>query len=109
MKKGFIVLLTMLIETVLVWGLSIFIGWGFVETIFLGGLLIFAILWLFLYFTNHNQNIYYSSVKGITGMNAGAVKVFSFSFSPIIFGLILFMILSLVFTFIYYYNDFTGI
>ncbi|REB10154.1 hypothetical protein DVB69_04945 [Sporosarcina sp. BI001-red] len=106
MKKLLIVILTMLIETGLLWGMSIFIKWDFMETIFLGALLIVAILWLFLYFSNHNQNVFYASVKGLTGADAGGVKLFRFRFPPIILGLILYMVLSLCVTIFYYYDYF---
>ena len=106
MKNVSIVILTMVIELALLWGVSILIHWELMEFLFLGGLLIFAIPWLLLYFTNHNQNVYYASVKGMTGADAGKVKVFRFRFSPIILGLVLFMILSLSLTVFYYYEYF---
>ncbi|WP_025786145.1 hypothetical protein [Sporosarcina sp. D27] len=106
MKKVLVVILTMLIETVLLWAVSIFIGWDFMETIFLGGLLIFAIPWLYLFFSNHEQNVYNANVKGMTGADIGGVKLFQFRFSPIIIGLVLFMIISLFLTIYYYYDYF---
>lgn len=106
LKNFLIIILTMLIETILLWAVSIFIGWDFMETIFLGGLLIFAIPWLYLFFSNHERNLYNANVKGMTGVDIGGVKLFQFRFSPIIIGLILFMIISLFLTIYYYYDYF---
>lgn len=104
MKKVLIVLLTMLIETGLLWAISIFIQIDLMEILLLGGVLIFAIHWLFLYFSNHNQNVYNASV--MIGQDIGRVKLFRFRFSPIIIGLVLFIVLSSCLTFYYYYDYF---
>ena len=96
----------MLIELGLLWAISILINWNLMEFLFLGSLLLFAIPWLFLYFNNQNQNVYNASVKGMTGQDAGGVKLFRFRFSPIILGLVLFMVLSFCLTVFYYYEYF---
>ncbi|MFC5603175.1 hypothetical protein [Sporosarcina koreensis] len=106
MKKVSVVILTMMIEAGLLWSVSKFIGWDFMEIIFLGGLVIFAIPWLFIYFSTHNQNQFNASVRGMTGQDTGRVKLFEFRFSPIILGLVLFMVLSLCLTVVYYYEYF---
>ncbi|VDG96817.1 Uncharacterised protein [Lysinibacillus sphaericus] len=106
MKNILIVILTMLIETGVLWAISIFIHWDLMELLFIGGLVILAIPWLFLYFTNHKQNVYYANLKGMTGQDAGRIKLFRFHFSPIIIGLVLFIVLSLCLTIYHYYDDF---
>lgn len=106
MKKAVIVILTMAIELGLVWALSILINWNLMEFLFLGSLLLIAVPWLFLYFNTQNQNMFNASVKGITGQEAGGVKLFHFRFSPIILGMVLFMFLSLCLTVIYYFEYF---
>ncbi|MFD1205707.1 hypothetical protein ACFQ38_11410 [Sporosarcina contaminans] len=106
MKKIVIVILTMLIETGLLWAISILINWELMEFLFLGSILLFAIPWLFLYFNTQNQNAYNVSAKGITGQDAGGVKLFRFRFSPIMTGLVLYMVLSLCLTIFYYYEYF---
>lgn len=96
----------MLIETCLLWAISIFIQWDFMEFFFLGGVLVFTILWLFLYFNNHNQNIYNARMKGMTGEVTERVKLFRFRLSPITIGLVLYMVLSFCLTIYYYYDYF---
>lgn len=106
MKKTLLVILTMLLETGLLWAISMMIQWDFMEFVFLGSVLTFAIPWLFLYFNTQNQNVFNVSVKGATGQNAGRVKLFQFRFNPIILGLVLFMVLSFFLTVFYYYDYF---
>ncbi|WP_421385213.1 hypothetical protein ACOJQI_10760 [Bacillus salacetis] len=102
MKKALIVILTILIEAGLLWLVSIFFGWNFMDVIFIGGLLIFGGIWLYLLFTNQNNNGFNASVKGWTGQDAGEVKIFRFKVSPVILGIILFMGISFGMTIFYY-------
>lgn len=106
MKKIVIVILTMLIETGLLWAISILINWELMEFLFLGSILLFAIPWLFLYFNTQNQNAYNVSAKRMTGQDTGGVKLFRFRFSPIMTGIVLYMVLSLCLTIFYYYEYF---
>lgn len=106
MKKVLIVFLTILIETGLLWAISVLIRWDLMEFLFLGGVVLFAIPWLFLYSSTHNQNVHNASIRGITGQDTGGVKQFQFRFSPIMVGLVLFMVLSLCLTVYYYYDYF---
>lgn len=108
MKRIVIILLTMLVEVVMLLGLARYLGWAFMETIFLGSLLIFAVPWLFSFVLNHNRNVYYSNVRGMTGGEAGAVRVFRLRISPAMIGLLLSMVISFLLTLIYYYEDFMG-
>ncbi|MEQ2528431.1 hypothetical protein WMO40_17230, partial [Bacillaceae bacterium CLA-AA-H227] len=71
-----------------------------------GGVIIFGLLWLFLFSSNQSQNQYNARVKGTTGQEAGGVKLFRFRFSPISLGLVLFMVLSLCLTIVYYKDYF---
>ncbi|WP_336824904.1 hypothetical protein [Sporosarcina sp. USHLN248] len=106
MKKIVIVILTMLIETGLLWAISILINWELMEFLFLGSILLFAIPWLFLYFNTQNQNAYNVSAKRMTGQDTGGVKLFRFRFSPIMTGIVLYMVLSLCLTIFHYYEYF---
>lgn len=106
MKSFLAVILTILIETGLLWGISIIFKWNLMEILFLGGVIIFGVLWLFLFSSNQSQNQYNARVKGTTGQEAGGVKLFRFRFSPITLGLVLFMVLSLFLTIVYYKDYF---
>ncbi|MGN7941679.1 hypothetical protein [Virgibacillus sp. 6R] len=106
MKKTLIVVLTMLIETGLLWILSIIFKWNLMEILFLGGVVIFAILWLFLYSSTQSNNQYNAGVKGETGQDSERIKLFQFRLSPITLGLILFIVMSLCLTIFYYYDYF---
>ncbi|RTR36228.1 hypothetical protein EKG37_01335 [Robertmurraya yapensis] len=106
MKKFLAVILTILIETGLLWVISIIFKWNLMEILFLGGVIIFGLLWLFLFSSNQSQNQYNAGVKGMTGQEVGGVKLFRFRLSPITLGLVLFMVLSLCLTIVYYKDYF---
>lgn len=106
MKKALTVILTMLIETGLLWIISIIFNWNLMEILFLGGVVIFAILWLFLYSSTQSNNQYNAGVKGETGQDSERIKLFQFRLSPITLGLILFIVMSLCLTIFYYYDYF---
>ncbi|WJY28070.1 hypothetical protein [Sporosarcina trichiuri] len=108
MKRIVIILLTMSVEAVILLGLARYLGWTFMETIFLGSLLIFAVPWLFSFVMNHNRNVYYSNVRGMTGGEAGAVRVFRLRISPVMMGLLLSVVVSFVLTLVFYYEEFMG-
>jgi len=106
LKKALTVILTMLIETGLLWIISIIFKWNIMEILFLGGVVIFAILWLFLYSSTQSNNQYNAGVKGETGQDSERIKLFQFRLSPITLGLILFIVMSLCLTVFYYYDYF---
>lgn len=106
LKKTLIVVLTMLIETGLLWILSIIFKWNLMEILFLGGVVIFAILWLFLYSSTQSNNQFNARVTGETGQDSERIKLFQFRLSPITLGLILFIVVSLCLTIFYYYDYF---
>ncbi|WP_175638441.1 hypothetical protein [Metabacillus schmidteae] len=106
MKKVLGVILTLLIETGVLWGISIVFSIELMEILFLGGVSIFAILWILLYSSTHSQNQYNANVKGMTGQDAGGVKLFRFRLSPITLGLVMFIVISFCLTVFYYYDYF---
>jgi hypothetical protein len=105
MKKISIVLLTMLVEGGLIWGISKFFGLDFMEILFLGGLIIFGGIWLFLFYTNQIHNEMNVSTKGFTGQDVGGIKLFKFRLSPVSLGIVLFMLLSFCLT-VFYYSEY---
>jgi hypothetical protein len=106
MKKGTIVLLTMFVEAGLLWVVSSLFGWDLMEILFLGGLLIFGLIWLYLLFSNQSNNGFNAGVRGWTGQDAGEIKLFKFQVSPVMLGIVLFMLLSFALTLFYYSSYF---
>ncbi|WP_456270969.1 hypothetical protein [Bacillus sp. AK031] len=106
MKKASIVLLTMLIETGGLWIVSLVFGWNLMDVLFLGGLLIFGVIWLYLLFSNQTNNGFNAGVRGWTGQDAGEIKLFRFQISPVTLGIVLFMLLSFGLTIFYYSSYF---
>ncbi|WP_144510546.1 hypothetical protein [Bacillus sp. FJAT-22090] len=106
MKKSYIVLTTIAIETVVLWGVSLFFEWGFIDTIFLGGIAIFGCVWLSQLYFNQNNNQFNGYTKGWTGQNSGGIKQFHFKMSPITLGLLIFAGISFFITIIMYYPYF---
>ncbi|BCB04055.1 hypothetical protein [Bacillus sp. KH172YL63] len=102
MKKFFAVTMTILIEAGLLGLVAFIFGWRLLDVLFIGGLLIFGAVWLYLLFINQSNNVHNTSIKGWTGQDAGEVKQFQFRFTPITLGLILFMVINLGITVFYY-------
>ncbi|QHE53403.1 hypothetical protein [Pontibacillus sp. HMF3514] len=102
MKSFLIVLGTVLFEFLLILVVAKLFGVQVMEVLFLGGAFIFGVIWLSGYEMNRVNNIVKAGTKGWTGLDAGQVKLFRFEITPLMLGLILFMIISLVITFIYY-------
>lgn len=102
MKKFGWVLLTLALEATVLWIVSIVFAWNLMDILFLGSLGIFAIVWLCLMWTNYSNNTLNGSEKGWTGQDAGSVKQFHVHFSPVMIGMVLFILGSLGMTIIYY-------
>ncbi len=94
--------MTILIEGIILWGASMLLGVSFMEIILLGALFFFGGVWLYLYLEKQSNNVFSASVKGWTGQDAGNITLFRIHISPVFLGMILFLVLSLVTTFIYY-------
>ncbi|MBO9128095.1 hypothetical protein [Bacillus sp. 165] len=106
MKKMGMVLLTIAMEAVLLWVVSMVFGWKFMDTVFLGGLVIFGVIWLFNLAVNQSNNVNNAVVKGWTGQDAGEIKKFELKMSPFILGLVLFIVISFAATIIHYSSYF---
>lgn len=105
MKKIYIVLATLTIETVLIWFASYLLQWKFVDTIFLGSLLLFGIVYLIRLYIHQTNTVFNANIAGWTWEEAG-IGPFRFRVSPIIIGLILYIIISFFVTLITYYSYF---
>lgn len=106
MKKGSVVLTTIAIEAIVLWLVSIFFEWVFIDTIFLGGIAIFGCVWLSQLYFNQTNNQFNGSMKGWTGQDSSGVKQFQFKMSPITLGIMLFAGISFFITIITYYPYF---
>ncbi|MEI5907927.1 hypothetical protein WAK64_12760 [Bacillus spongiae] len=105
MKKTLLVILTMLVEGGVIWGISKYFEWNIMEIIFLGGLVIFGVIWLFILYTTKIHNEMNVGLKSSTGQDVGGIKLFQFRLSPVTVGVVMFMALSFCLT-IFYYADY---
>ena len=108
MRKGYVVLLTIFTELLSLLIISKLINLSFIDTIFIGGIGIFGIVWLFSLSMNQRNNVFNASMKGVTGQETGGIKVFRFKINPITLGLIIFCVSSFIITMIYYSSYFVG-
>lgn len=105
MKNIYIILATLTIETVIIWFVSLLLQWKFVDTLFLGGLLLFGIVYLLRLYIHQTNATFNANIAGWTWVEAG-IGPFHFRVSPIILGLILFIVISFFVTLITYYSYF---
>ncbi|WP_273851912.1 hypothetical protein [Guptibacillus spartinae] len=108
MRKGYLVLLTIVTELIFLFIVSTFINLSFIDTLFIGGIGIFGVVWLFSFSMTQQNNVFNTSLKGVTGQDAGGIKVFRFKINPITLGLLIFCISSFVITMIYYSSYLIG-
>lgn len=106
MKKSSIVLITVAIETMVLWFVSHFLGWVFIDTIFLGGLAIFGSVWLFQLYSNKTTNEFNATTRGWTRQDSGGIKPFQFNMSPITLGFFIFLMGSFFIMILTYYPYF---
>lgn len=102
MKKIIIVSLTILIQAIGLYVLSLFIHWNYVDMLLLGSILLFGVSWLFPMHLNHTNNQYNAYEKAWTGKELGTIRPFVFRVNAVILGQIIFMVLSIVITGIIY-------
>lgn len=107
-KNLYIILATVLVETAILWGVSILLDWKFVDVIFLGSLAVFGLIWFLQLNSNRNSNEENAHLKGWNGQDGGGVTPFQFKFrgSPIVLGLLLFIVVSFCITAFTYYPYF---
>ena len=103
MKKALlIILLTVVIEAIVFWVVSLAFGWTVVDTYFVGGLVTFCAIWLFTFITKQSSNRFNASIRGWTGQDAGEIKAITFGMGPVKMGLVLFILINFIFVFLYY-------
>ncbi|WP_400246426.1 hypothetical protein AB3U99_06325 [Niallia sp. JL1B1071] len=93
MKNIYIILVTFTIETVIIWVVSLILGWKFIDTIFLGSLLLFGIVYLIRLYIHQTNTAFNANIAGWTWEEAG-IGPFRFRVSPIILGFILYIVVS---------------
>lgn len=106
LKNLYVIVATLLVETALIWGVSILLNWKMVDIIFLGGLALFGLIWFFQLNSNRQSNAENAHLKGWNGQNGGAITPFQFKSSPVIIGLLLFIVVSFCVTAFTYYPYF---
>jgi hypothetical protein len=103
-----IILGTILIESLLIWVVSMLLNWNFFDISFLGGVIAFGAIWLLQINKVQNKNQDHAQIKGMTGEQVGEIQVFKFKLNPILIGMVLYILVSGVATFIYYKDYFLG-
>ncbi len=103
--KIMIIVGTICVEALLILFVSYLVGLQFIEIMFLGGLAIFGITWMFQMNSVQSTNYVTGYNKGITGRGGGEISVFNFKLSPIKMGMLLYVIMSALVT-MFYYKDF---
>lgn len=102
------ILITIAFNVAVSWLFSKLVGWSFMESMFLSGLLMFGIVWFVLLGLNRSTNMMDATIKGTTGISTGEMKTFKIQFNPFIIGSIVYLFTSAVITFIYYLPYFTS-
>ncbi|WP_261129752.1 hypothetical protein [Bacillus sp. Marseille-Q3570] len=105
--KFLLVIATIMFNTGLSWLFSRLVGWSFMESMFLCGLLVFIVVWMGMLNGKMSNNQVNASIKGTTGVNAGEIKPFSLSFNPFIIGTLIYLVTSGIITVVYYLPYFT--
>ncbi|MYL34964.1 hypothetical protein GLW05_15375 [Pontibacillus yanchengensis] len=109
MKNNVIIVVsTIMIEALFLGLLSYLMGWKFIDTAFVGGLALFGVNWLSSFSESQSSNVLNATVKGWTGLDAGGIKLFRFTLSPIRVGLLLFMLIAIIGTFTFYSSYILG-
>ena len=102
MEKWNLILLTLIIETILFWFVSILFGWSFINTIFLGGIFIFGCAWFYKFYITPRTTKYNTSEKDWIEQDTDIIKVFHFLNSPFTIGIFIFLIISFIISIIAY-------
>lgn len=106
MKNIVVVIGTILVKGILLWGISYLLGWKYIDFAFLGGVALFGIVWFFQMNFVQSNNQENAFLRGMYGNDVPKVNVFRFQIDPISIGMILYIILSGVSTFVYYIEYF---
>ncbi|AIF65370.1 hypothetical protein SAMN04489762_2719 [Terribacillus saccharophilus] len=106
MKKTLAVCLTIVSEFLLIWLIAIIFSINMMEILTLGGILVFAVIWLFSLAVRNSNNQSHAHNKGFLGFKTGDIQLFRFQVSPVIMGVLLFVLISIILTAIYYASYF---
>ena len=106
MKKILAVCFTMVVEFLLIWLIAIIFSINLMEILFLASILVFAVIWLLSLAFRNSNNQSHAHNKGILGYKTGDIQLFRFQVSPIIMGVLLFVLISIILTGIYYASYF---
>ncbi|KAA0545352.1 hypothetical protein FZW96_18440 [Bacillus sp. BGMRC 2118] len=106
MKNIGIVLGTIVVKSALLWYISQLLDWKFIDFAFLGGVALFGLCWFFQMnaVKMRNENSSYS--RGMYRNDDQGVEVFRFQLNPVLTGMILYILLSGISTFVYYIEYF---
>jgi hypothetical protein len=105
-KKILVVGLTIIVEFLLIWLIAILFSINLMEIISLAGILVFAVIWLFSLAIRNSNNQSHAHNKGFLRLKTGDIQLFRFQVSPIIMGVLLFVLISIILTGIYYASYF---
>lgn len=106
LKRIYAVVITIAIEAVSLWIISYFLHWALIDTLFLGGLAVFGIVWLYSFYTNQLRNESNANARAWSRQDTGAIRPFRFKMSAVSVGLMLFTLGSFVATIFAYYPYF---
>jgi hypothetical protein len=93
---------TILVEALILWGISALLGWSFIDISFLGGLTVFGIMWITQMNNVQSNNLDNAIIKGMTGQEVGSLQVFNIKLTPVLVGMIIYILISGIATFVYY-------
>lgn len=106
MNRIYAIAITIAIEAVSLWFISYILDWALIDTLFLGGLAIFGLVWLYSFYTHQLRNESNANAKVWSKQDTGSIKPFKFKMSAISVGLLLFTLGSFVVTIFAYYPYF---
>jgi len=105
MKNLNLMIATLICETGIIKIVSLLLGWKFIDTIFLGGLLLFGAVYLYRLIIHQENTFFNAHIEGWTWQEKG-ISPFQLRISPIIFGMIIFVVISFIITLVAYWKYF---
>ncbi|WLR59318.1 hypothetical protein [Guptibacillus hwajinpoensis] len=106
-RYGLLLIVTLLFESGLVATLSVMSGWNFIDSWFVGSILLIAIIWLPAYFRPFQENASRTVGKFHSGFGSGAVAIHKGgSRHPFFVGTLLFTTVGIFVSFGYYFPYF---
>lgn len=102
-----ILIFVILIETFIIFVISVTWGFSLIDTLFVGSLIILSYVWLVPYFVNYQQNVAKIADRHFSGdIDIGEVEVYQTKFTPFSLGSTLFSIVGIIINVCYYYKYF---